>query len=180
MPKECRRLIDVCLLTQNLIKDDIITYDRTKYAKQAWAIINKAAEIIDRYQSKAYMNYVFTTIKRCNPTQPKLYGRVKRINVKVNETLQKISDHCSFKSRVTWGTTRSSYISKIIDEVFSSASSRRNCRKFITNQLSTLLHKLRQRENQGEDEWYLLVRYDFTLKILRFTVTLQNKQINIP
>lgn len=43
---------------------------------------------------------------------------MKRINVKVNETLQKICDHCGIKSRVTWGTTRSSYISKMIDEGF--------------------------------------------------------------
>ena len=81
-------------------------------------IIDKAAEIIERYRSEAYMNYVFPTIKRCNSTQSKLYGRVKRINEKVNQTLQKICDHCGIKSRVTWGTARSSYISKMIDEGF--------------------------------------------------------------
>jgi len=43
---------------------------------------------------------------------------VKRINEKINETLSKICDHCGIKSRVTWGTARSSYISKIIDEGF--------------------------------------------------------------
>lgn len=111
--------IDVCLLTRNQIKDDLIIYDRTKYDKQARVIIiDKAAEIIERYRSEAYMNYVFPTIKRCNPTQSKLYGRVKRINAKVNETLRKICDHCGIKSRVTWGTARSSYISKMIDEGF--------------------------------------------------------------
>lgn len=96
--------IDVCLLTRNQIKGDIIIYDRTKYDKQARVIvIDKAAEIIERYRGEAYMNYVFPTIKRCNPTQSKLYGRVKRINEKVNETLQKICDHCGIRSRVTWG-----------------------------------------------------------------------------
>ena len=111
--------IDVCLLTRNQIKDDLIIYDRTKYDKQARVIIiDKAAEIIERYRTEAYMNYVFPTIKRCNPTQQKLYGRVKRINEKVNETLRKICDHCGIKSRVTWGTARSSYISKMIDEGF--------------------------------------------------------------
>lgn len=35
------------------------------------------------------MNYAFPTIKRCNPTQYKLYGRVMRINEKVNETQRK-------------------------------------------------------------------------------------------
>lgn len=111
--------IDVCLLTHNQIKDDMIIYDRTKYDKQARVIIiDKATEIIERYRLEAYMNYVFPTIKRCNPTQSKLYGRVKRINEKVNETLRKICDHCGIKSRVTWGTARSSYISKMIDEGF--------------------------------------------------------------
>lgn len=111
--------IDVCLLTRNQIKDDMIIYDRTKYDKQARVIIiDKATEIIERYRNEAYMNYVFPTIKRCNPTQFKLYGRVKRINAKVNETLRTICNHCGIKSRVTWGTARSSYISKMIDEGF--------------------------------------------------------------
>lgn len=111
--------IDVCLLTRNQIKGDVIIYDRTKYDKQARVIvIDKAAEIIERYRSEAYMNYVFPTIKRCNPTQSKLYGRVKRINEMVNETLRKICDHRGIKSGVTWGTARSSYISKMIDEGF--------------------------------------------------------------
>lgn len=111
--------IDVCLLTRNQIKDDQIIYERTKYDKQARVIIiNKAAEIIERYRLEAYMNYVFPTIKRCNPNQSKLYGRVKRINEKVNETLRKICKCCGIKLRVTWGTARSSYISKMIDEGF--------------------------------------------------------------
>lgn len=111
--------IDVCLLTRNQIKGDLIIYDRTKYDKQTRVIIiDKATEIIERYRTEAYMNYVFSTIKRCNPTQSKLYGRVKRLNEKVNQTLQKICDHCGIKSRVTWGTAHSSYISKMIDDGF--------------------------------------------------------------
>ena len=111
--------IDVCLLTRDQIKDDQIIYERTKYDKQARVIIiDEAAKIIERYRTEAYMNYIFPTIKRCNLTHTKLYGRVKRINEKVNETLQKICDHCGIKSRVTWGTARSSYISKMIDEGF--------------------------------------------------------------
>lgn len=111
--------IDVCLLTRNQIKDDQIIYERTKYDKQARVIIiDKAEEIIERYKNEASMNYVFPTIKRCNPTQSKLYGQVKRINEKANETLRKICECCSIKSWVTWGTARSSYISKMIDEGF--------------------------------------------------------------
>ena len=55
--------IDVCLLTRDQIKDDQIIYERTKYDKQARVIIiDKAAEIIERYRTEAYMNYVFPTI----------------------------------------------------------------------------------------------------------------------
>lgn len=108
--------IDVCLLTRNQIKGDMIIYERTKYDKQARVIlIDKAAEIIEHYRKEASMDYVFPTIKRRDPSQPKLYGRVKRINEKVNQTLQKICNYCGIKSRVTWGTARSSYISKLID-----------------------------------------------------------------
>lgn len=111
--------IDICLMRRNWIKGDMIIYDRTKYDKQGRVIIiDKAAEIIERYRKEAYMNYVFPTIKRCNPTQSKLYGRVKRINIKVNETLKKICDILEIKSHITWTTARSSYISKMIDEGF--------------------------------------------------------------
>ena len=131
--------IDVCLLTRDQIKDDQIIYERTKYDKQARVIIIDAAEIIERYRTEAYMNYVFPTIKRCNLTQTKLYGRVKRINEKVNETLQKICDHCGIKSRVTWGTARSSYISKMIDEGFHPLQ----VAELSANYLPILLHHLR-------------------------------------
>ena len=111
--------IDVCLLTRDRIKDDMIVYDRTKFDKQARVILtDKAIGIIDRYRDAAYMNYVFPTIKRCNPTQAKLYGRVKRINEKVNRTLKKICYLSGIGQRVTWSTARSSYISRMIDEGF--------------------------------------------------------------
>lgn len=111
--------IDVCLMTRDWIKGEMIIYERTKYDKQARVIIiDKATEIIERYRKEASMNYVFPTIKRCNPTQSKLYGRVRRINEKVNETLRKICRDLDIKSKVTWTTARSSYISKLIDEGF--------------------------------------------------------------
>ena len=109
--------VDAGLLIKNQIKWDLIIYDRIKYEKQARVIIiDKARELIERYKDEASMNYVFPTIKRCNPTQSKLYGWVKRINEKVNEILRKICEHCCIKSQVTWSTAWSSYISKLIDE----------------------------------------------------------------
>ena len=111
--------IDVCLLTRDRIRDGMIIYDRMKFDKQARVIlIDKAIEIIERYRSEAYMNYVFPTIKRCNPTQSKLYGRVKRIGSKVNGTLRKICELSGIDQRITWSSARSSYISKMIDEGF--------------------------------------------------------------
>lgn len=111
--------IDVCLLTRDRIRDGMIIYDRMKFDKQARVIlIDKAIEIIERYRSEAYMNYVFPTIKRCNPTQSKLYDRVKRIGSKVNGTLRKICELSGINQRITWSSARSSYISKMIDEGF--------------------------------------------------------------
>lgn len=111
--------IDVCLMTHDLIKDGMIIYDRVKYDKQARVIIiDKAAEIIERYRAEASMNYVFPVIKRCNPTQSKLYGRCSHVGRRVNETLRKICSVLGITSRVTWSTARSSYISKLIDSGF--------------------------------------------------------------
>ncbi|MFI3262518.1 MAG: tyrosine-type recombinase/integrase [Rikenellaceae bacterium] len=111
--------IDVCLLTYDCVKGNAIIYDRVKYDKQARVIIiDKVQELMNKYLNEASMNYVFPTIKCCNPTQSKLYGRVKRINTKVNETLRKICEHQGITSKVTWSTARSSYISKMIDEGF--------------------------------------------------------------
>lgn len=111
--------IDICLLTRDRIRDGMIIYDRTKFDIQARVIlIDNAVEIIERYRSEAYMNYVFPTIKRCNPTQSKLYGRVKRIGSKVNVTLRKICELSGIDQRITWTSARSSYISKMIDEGF--------------------------------------------------------------
>ncbi len=111
--------IDVCLMTRDWIKGDMIIYDRTKYDKQGRVIItDKAAEIIERYRGDTYMNYVFPTIKKCNPTQPQLYERVNRINANVNKTLQKICELLDIKHNITWSTARSSYISKLIDAGF--------------------------------------------------------------
>ena len=94
--------IDVYLLTRDRIRNGMIIYDRTKFDKQARVIlIDKAIEIIERYRSEAYMNYVFPTIKRCNPTQSKLYGRVKRIGSKVNGTLRKICELSGIDLRIT-------------------------------------------------------------------------------
>lgn len=111
--------IDVCLLTRDLIKSDMIIYDRMKCDKEARVlIIDKAAEIIERYRTEASMNYVFPVIKRRNPTQSKLYDRCHRVNEKVNQTLRKICETLYIKERVVWSSTRSSYISKLIDEGF--------------------------------------------------------------
>ncbi len=111
--------IDVCLMTRDWIKGDMIIYDRTKFDKQGRAIItSKAAEIMERYRGDAYMNYVFPTIKKCNPTQEQLYGRVKRINENVNKTLHKVCEMLGITLKITWSTARSSYISKLIDAGF--------------------------------------------------------------
>lgn len=85
----------------------MIIYDRTKYDKQKRVIIiDKTAKTMERYSDEASMNYISPTTKRCNPTQSKLYGRVGRINAKVNETLRRICNSLGIKSHTTWITAQ--------------------------------------------------------------------------
>ena len=49
--------IDICFLERDRIKGDTIVYERIKLDRVARVLLNdKAAEIIERYQTESYMN----------------------------------------------------------------------------------------------------------------------------
>ena len=79
-------------------------------------LIDKAAEIIERYRTESYMNYVFPVFKWKKMDQVHMYATVKRVGNKVNKTLQKICDYLGIREKVYWSSARSSFISKMIDE----------------------------------------------------------------
>lgn len=109
--------IDICYLTQGCIKNDEIAFERIKCNKQVRVIlINKAKGLIEKYKEEAYMNYVFPIFKRCDQSEKHKYELVSRLTVKVNKTLKKICLHQGITEKVTWGTARSCFITKLIDE----------------------------------------------------------------
>lgn len=109
--------IDVCYLERDRIKDGMIVYERIKLDRVARVVlIDKAAEIIERYRTESYMNYVFPVFKWKKMDQAHMYATVKRVGNKVNKTLQKICDYLGIKAKVYWSSARSSFISKMIDE----------------------------------------------------------------
>ena len=65
-------------------------------------LIDKAAEIIERYRTESYMNYVFPVFKWKKMDQAHMYATVSRVGGKVNSTLQKICDHLGIREKVYW------------------------------------------------------------------------------
>lgn len=108
--------IDVCFLEYKSIKDGIISFERIKCDRRVKIVlVDKAKELIEKYKSEAYMNYVFPIFKKRNMTQVQMYGRVKRVSAGVNELLRKICQEQNIEEKITWSTARSSFISLMVD-----------------------------------------------------------------
>ena len=111
--------IDTCFLTSDLIKDDMILYERMKCDKRAQVLlVDKAKIIIDRYQTKYKRSpdYVFPVFTRKHNTELKMYERVKRLSSLVCHLLRKICDESGITEKVIWSSARGSFISRLIDE----------------------------------------------------------------
>lgn len=111
--------IDTCFLTSDLIKDDMILYERMKCDKRAQVLlVDKAKIIIDRYQTKYKRSpdYVFPVFTRKHNTELKMYERVKRLSSLVCQLLRKICDESGITEKVIWSSARGSFISRLIDE----------------------------------------------------------------
>ncbi len=109
--------IDICYLTKDCIKGDMIVYERTKCDRQARTLlIDKAKVLIDKYKNEGYMNFVFPIIKLKHLSQEQIYGRSQRVASKANQVLRKICADLDIKHKISMGAARSSYISKMIDE----------------------------------------------------------------
>ena len=109
--------IDICYLTRRCIRENEIAFERIKCNKQVRAIlIDKAKDLIEKYRKEAYMDYVFPIFKLSNQPEKSRYELVSRLTVKVNKTLKKICLHQGITEKVTWGTARSCFITKLIDE----------------------------------------------------------------
>lgn len=109
--------IDICYLSRPSIKKDEIVFERIKCNKWVSVILtDKAKDLIEKYRKEAYMNYVFPIFKKCDQSEKNRYELVSRLTVKVNKTLKKICLHQGITEKVTWGTARSCFITRLIDE----------------------------------------------------------------
>ena len=77
---------------------------------------DKARQLIEKYRNESYMDYVFPVFKKKEQVLSSRMRRVKWINLNVNKTLKKVCEELGIPHKITWGTARSSFISRMLDE----------------------------------------------------------------
>lgn len=110
---------DVCNLTYSSINDGILQYERMKFVKDAKVpLISKAVKIINKYKGQGYDDYVFPIFTRKQVTEVQKYRKVAGFGNQVNTTLRKITRLLKYKEKVTWYSSRGSYITKMVKSGF--------------------------------------------------------------
>ncbi len=108
--------VDICYLEHRWIRDNIIYYERIKYPNRARIILtDKAIALMEKYRDQSRLGYVFPIFKKQKPPAS-MMRRVNWINLSVNKTLEKVCEKLELPQKITWGTARSSFISKMLDE----------------------------------------------------------------
>ncbi|WP_282918726.1 phage integrase SAM-like domain-containing protein [Porphyromonas macacae] len=108
--------IDTCYIEHSWIKHGIIEYQRIKFPNRVKVVLaNKAAAIIEKYRKEGYMDYVFPVFKKRDMSVASRMRRVEWINQSVNGTLKKVCEQLGITQKITWGTARSSFISRLVD-----------------------------------------------------------------
>lgn len=111
--------IDICYMEHSWIKGNSIEYERTKFDNRVRVILTvKAADLIEKYRSESYLNYVFPVFKKRAQSMTSRYDRVRYVTASVNATLKKICKVLGIPDKITWSTARSSFISKMLDDGF--------------------------------------------------------------
>jgi integrase len=109
--------IDITYLTWGCIQGDRIIYERMKTQKEAkMPLLNKAAEIINRYKGQCYADYVLPILKENHKTDIQKRIRVSSFSQRVNNTLKIITKMIKYDGKITWYSARGTYITKMIDE----------------------------------------------------------------
>lgn len=108
--------VDVCYLNKSCLKDSYIEYERHKCTKKAYpAYLDQAKEIVNRYSDQTYDNYVFPIFSHKQKTDKQKSGKVERITLKVNKTLEKICSILNISEKVTWYSARGTYITVMLN-----------------------------------------------------------------
>ncbi len=109
--------IDICHLRRDMVVGDTIRYERIKTDKVCRVILTeKALALIEKYRELASMDYLFPVFKWRNRSQHQMYDRVKYVNTRVAQTMRKVCAYLGITHHITWGTARSSFICKMLDE----------------------------------------------------------------
>ena len=108
--------VDVCYLKKSCLKGSYIEYERHKCAKKAYpAYLDQAKKIVNKYNAEAYGNYVFPIFNHKQKTDKQKSGKVERITLKVNKTLEKICFILNISEKVTWYSARGTYITVMLN-----------------------------------------------------------------
>ncbi|MFI3264707.1 MAG: tyrosine-type recombinase/integrase [Rikenellaceae bacterium] len=107
---------DVAYLTWSCIdKDGYLDYERIKTEKRARIKLNpKAKEIIDRYRSKCYDNYILPIFTDKHQTDKQRTWRLNEAGKAVSAVLTKICTVIKYKENITWYSARGTFISTMI------------------------------------------------------------------
>lgn len=108
--------VDVCYLNKSCLKDSHIEYERHKCIKKACpAYLEQAKVIVSKYNAESYGNYVFPIFSHKQQTDKQKSGKVERITLKVNKTLEKICSILNISEKVTWYSARGTYITVMLN-----------------------------------------------------------------
>ncbi|MBF0648571.1 phage integrase SAM-like domain-containing protein [Dysgonomonas sp. GY75] len=110
--------IDVAYLNRDSIKpDNMIEYERIKVCKNAKVpLIDKAKAIIDKYEGQGYNKYVFPIFTHKHISEKQKRERLERLYRKVNMTLEKVRTKIGYEEKITWNSSRGSFITKMIND----------------------------------------------------------------
>ncbi|MFV0329253.1 MAG: phage integrase SAM-like domain-containing protein [Dysgonomonas sp.] len=109
--------IDAAHLIYNCIIDNMIVYERMKFPKEARVpLINKAKAIIVKYKNSCYADYVLPIFTHKHNNEKLQRARLEYYNYKLNLTLEKVRKAIRYKEKITWYSSRGSYITKMIND----------------------------------------------------------------
>lgn len=108
--------VDVCHLNKSCLKGDHIEYTRRKCEKKAYpAFLPQMKEIIDRYSSHTYADYVLPVFNEKQQTEDQKKMKVERTTLRVNKTLKKICSILNISDKITWYSARGTYITNMLN-----------------------------------------------------------------
>lgn len=109
--------VDVCNLTWDCVLEDKIVYERIKFPKTAKPLlIPQSQALLRKYKGTGYGNYVFPVFTRKHTDSVKRYTRVRQISTLVSRTLTKACRILKINEKVTWYSSRGSFISRMVDD----------------------------------------------------------------